>query len=1221
MPAFFISSSSYLRSRRLAGMLVVTMSQPLQILHLSDLSFGHHGRFAGEDLEALARRFQQIVEEALTGHFWERQVNLCIITGAIAEVAHPQEYQQALTFYGVLAGALGLERTRFIFTPGHHDDSQLEDFTRQFYGQARAEQSHVLPLGHGAWLHHFPEQQLSVAALNSCERGASRQQEGFFSPQQAEALLGQWRKDEVRHWLKVLAVNHNPVVPSGFKGREHLRDVATDSEATLVLHGHPHTPRHILWPWTRDEPSGHCLILGAGRWGTGMQQLPPEEPSRTMHFIRLDPSKPGLRSHFSVLEPEVEPRSHAQVQVPPGSSEPPPTALDPEALQGLITEYRRRLAKRYQRWEPGTPTRAALDSMYLPLRLARERDLGTIYSGHVLEPPALLARKKHLVICGELGSGKSTWMRWTFRRLLELPTAIPFMLELNKLARMWEELKAQGEARTLDFYLRTEASAAGGADWQEALPQVFQSPTGPRPVLLIDGWDAAGPLGRELREALRAFLASFPRVLAFVSSRPYGQSLPSEGEGFELLELQPFSEEELSQFVSNFRRHVCGEGEVADEASALRIRRSLATSHEAVSFARTPRLLTLLLLISRDRPLPDKRHRLYEECIRYLLSARPEERARQGAQPEDSPWCPEDSEECLRVAASLAAQVQQQGYEGGNRELLVRTWKEFESLLPAWRRKERAGFLTWLAATGLMVDRRDGSWSFACLEFQEYLTAHHLESVCDGHNDRLRRCWDWMKSLSWWETLRLWAAKVSDRNPYHLTRLLERLVEGKQSAGYWLAGALFADGLGTNRLFQPWASKIVPKLLAGKTTCAHMSAWSWALSPQESRRKLIAERLEAEGGEHTWLTALRVEDWQETARLGKRARSPITVERFISEATVGQGVARARVLWGAHPLWPLSPGELALLRLFPTRRILAGARLQEILSLSPPESEFRQAAHRLLTAPPSLSKRLLGSTHSLARGLARPLAQYLGEDLARDLAQDIARYLQLDFAQDFGDFRSQYFVGYFSGYFEATLEGNLALEPELGMTEELAREWARSTSRSSGRSLAQRWAPAWKFAKAPAWFADFVALELDSMLRSGTRAALADDTSEGAPHWELLKVACQHSLDPFEAGTALEEALARYPVDGEPLWPALARHIARSSTEQDRALLSDLAQHPEKRKPPLSDGLKYYVRGDLVFNDGRELTLDALCDELGLPRLPYLEDMPPELEVNWNVRD
>jgi hypothetical protein len=93
--------------------------------------------------------------------------------------------------------------------------------------------------------------------------------------------------------------------------------------------------------------------------------------------------------------------------------------------------------------------------------------------------------------------------------------------------------------------------------------------------------------------------------------------------------------------------------------------------------------------------------------------------------------------------------------------------------------------------------------------------------------------------------------------------------------------------------------------------------------------------------------------------------------------------------------------------------------------------------------------------------------------------------------------------------------------------------------------------------------------------------------------------------------------LAEWPADAEPLWPALARHIAGWGTDEDRALLEHLAQHPEEREPPLSWGLRYIVRGDVMLDDGTVVTLDGLCDELGLPRLPYIEDMPTLLEIEW----
>jgi hypothetical protein len=79
--------------------------------------------------------------------------------------------------------------------------------------------------------------------------------------------------------------------------------------------------------------------------------------------------------------------------------------------------------------------------------------------------------------------------------------------------------------------------------------------------------------------------------------------------------------------------------------------------------------------------------------------------------------------------------------------------------------------------------------------------------------------------------------------------------------------------------------------------------------------------------------------------------------------------------------------------------------------------------------------------------------------------------------------------------------------------------------------------------------------------------------------------------------------------------------MARLSTPEDRALLENLACRPELRDPPLRWGLQYIVRGDLVLDDGSVLTLDELCEELGLPPLPYLEDRPPPMDVDWDDED
>jgi hypothetical protein len=39
------------------------------------------------------------------------------------------------------------------------------------------------------------------------------------------------------------------------------------------------------------------------------------------------------------------------------------------------------------------------------------------------------------------------------------------------------------------------------------------------------------------------------------------------------------------------------------------------------------------------------------------------------------------------------------------------------------------------------------------------------------------------------------------------------------------------------------------------------------------------------------------------------------------------------------------------------------------------------------------------------------------------------------------------------------------------------------------------------------------------------------------------------------------------------------------------------------------------------MSDGAVITMDEICDELGVERLPLLEDMPPEIEIDFERVD
>ena len=1291
--------------RPASAKLLPTVSFPLLVLHLSDLHFGPHGRFAGQDGERLAARFAKAIDAAREEQGFRQGVGLVVVTGDIAEAARKNEYEAALAFFGHLDTHLRVPRDRFVFVPGNHDVSwaetrkvqieqedegfdaaelerrlekvrlaRFEAFAAAFHGRPRAELPNVTSIGHGAVVHHFatPGGGIAVAALNSCERESHIRQGGSFGEAQAQALL-----DHLRglppSWMSILAVHHNPITPvpeaveswvqwlrghpgplkpetiehfaadaAGFEGKERLRAVTEDARVSVVLHGHHHGADAHAFPFRRGE-KGHTLVLSSGSWGLVAGQLPESQPAM-VHMLELDPAERQARSILRIYAPRaraeghVEPGSFAvdpasprgatlDLYVPRGFGEEKQAAAPFDAVDAgaFVEAYRRRFGARYVRWDlggvgvtqpsgGGPPVEARLDEMFVPPRLGTNTDPSRLDDGAPLDPFALVTREAPLVLRGPAGCGKTTLLRHCFRKLLAEGgrTSVPFLIELRELGRAWE--RAAPSERTLEAYLAARLAEVRGRDERATLAALFDAPAGPRPILLVDGWDELGDLGDEVREKLMGLLSASPRVLAVVTSRPYGESRPSSAEGFDVLDVQPLSDEEIGAFAARFHGRAHGEDEAAARAASERFVLALASSAEAKALARTALLLVMMLFVHRSRPLPDKRHELYRVCLDNLLSARPRAKEVEGARAPSAMFRPEDAAERMRAVAELAHSMQSSGYKEQGRSAIVRTEEELCEALPRrYSSEQRRGFIAWLvSAAGVLVDRADGTFSFAHLSFQEYLVAHHWAAVLEGHAARLEVCRRHLRQLAFWETLRLWAAIVEDRNPEHLEALLADLMGDFNADGFWLAGVMFADGLGEGQ-FEAWVARLPERFHVHEQVRAFAAARAWATSQQEGRRQRLAAAWPEIAARTRWLPGVIASGWWQEARLAREEAEPPAMSRLLSAAGEGQGVARGRALGGSSPVWPGDPPELSLLHLWPGPRGPAAARLQTLVSLGGGRGHLGRAARKVLV--PEREERDLA--RQMARSLARSWAKEAAHDdwvrtwaldLARDWAMDLSRSWAREWTRDFALDLARYWARYLARYWTRDLARDWAFD--------LARYWARDWAQDWVFDMAMAWADELELPEEP-WTLDFVAVELAGIGRAGTRAVLAFSEPKD-PLLRLFHEACRLSLRPHSDGAPFRRALAELAGGIDPLWPALARHVARLSTPEDRALLRDLATHPERREKPLSWGLRYYVRGDLVLDDGTEVELDELCDEAGIERLPLLAPMPDELEVEFD---
>jgi len=239
-----------------------------------------------------------------------------------------------------------------------------------------------------------------------------------------------------------------------------------------------------------------------------------------------------------------------------------------------------------------------------------------------------LYRHRRLVILGVPGGGKTTLVRWlavTFAnrkqadRLGERFTQnrLPVVLELRRFVERLKELSKEPTVFKLvdeiaDFFNKDAFFPNMDAAFiQNAFAQGHC-------LLLCDGLDEIAD--REARqrflESLNAFATHYPNNWCVLTSRPHEFSHDSVD--FQRTEIQPFTDEDLTQFIQHWYNTVYDPASAQAEAKAL-----LAQIQERKNvreLARNPLLATIMAILYRSkRVLPHRRVELYAQCCEVLL--------------------------------------------------------------------------------------------------------------------------------------------------------------------------------------------------------------------------------------------------------------------------------------------------------------------------------------------------------------------------------------------------------------------------------------------------------------------------------------------------------------------------------------------------------------------------------------------------------------------------
>ncbi len=370
-------------------------------------------------------------------------------------------------------------------------------------------------------------------------------------------------------------------------------------------------------------------------------------------------------------------------------------------------------------------------------------------------------KEQNLVILGAPGSGKTTLLKHLTLALaapesIATPAhglqATPIMLYLRDYAAeiVQNPKFSLLDAMQLELQKREESFP---------LQWLAQDVLDGRCVIMFDGLDEVADviMRQQVVTWVERQMQRHHKNRFLVTSRPHGY-LENSLTGVTVLEVRPFSQEQVNEFVQNWylaneimsqqKRDKGVELDAREGADDL-IRR-LRQTPVLFDMSVNPLLLTMIATVHRYRSsLPGRRVELYEEICEVFLGKRHQARGI------DSDLTPAQKKRVLQPLAYYMMLNNKRDIS--MQEAMSVIDQPLDRVSPQSPRDE---FLKMIQNTsGLLVEREPDVLGFAHLTFQEYLTAVHIQ---DRHLEMelIHRVED-----SWWhETIRLYTAQADATN-------------------------------------------------------------------------------------------------------------------------------------------------------------------------------------------------------------------------------------------------------------------------------------------------------------------------------------------------------------------------------------------------------------------------------------------------------------------------
>jgi hypothetical protein len=295
--------------------------EPVNLLHLSDLHFGTQ-----ED----ANRWYGQLKDDLKINLECPRLDALIISGDVAKISAPEEYDAAKKFLELVCGQFDVGPGQVVIVPGNHDLSweisetesyqlafkkhykgklidghfiKISDEVIQFrdeekyksrfkyfaeFYQSVTGKTYPLEYSHQGMIHHLPDQNILIVGFNSAwESDHHFRSRVSICPDAVSHALDSIWEDRFDDCLK-MAVWHHPLVSNGedrIKDHGFMQRLAVKG-FTACLHGHIHKADAGLFRYDMTPDGRRIHIIGAGTFGAPVKEWTPGYPLQ-YNLLRL----------------------------------------------------------------------------------------------------------------------------------------------------------------------------------------------------------------------------------------------------------------------------------------------------------------------------------------------------------------------------------------------------------------------------------------------------------------------------------------------------------------------------------------------------------------------------------------------------------------------------------------------------------------------------------------------------------------------------------------------------------------------------------------------------------------------------------------------------------------------------------------------------------------------------------------------------------------------